>query len=375
MDSLTTYLNRIAYKFPKGYPDISNPKEKKLLFEMVEKFLEEAADDRVEDAQLSLFPDEELKDLDKEDISVLLKDLGDDEEAITYLKKYIRNRPKQKFFTQVASDADINKSTLAGIDAAQELFNILVNNNDVDAFQKYIINNHFSLAGLKKSGKSNLIDDLAKSGISPNSLRDLINFGGTEGGRGVGKAEISLALLLKDVKMMTGGKGDLSWNGDYLEVKGTSGRLGKRDQTISRNTPLLKKVDEFEDISNKVRPDLFIPDLIERGEDRAEILNLSKDLAGEMYPKAANIDKVLTNDVLDSPLGLRKAFQKIYVNNYINAEGVKDFIFVDTASNFGDYLVKSGEEMETYIDENPQTFSGPVSTKSVSPSTFTNGIK
>jgi hypothetical protein len=139
MDSLTTYLNRIAYKFPKGYPDISNPKEKKLLFEMVEKFLEEAADDRVEDAQLSLFPDEELKDLDKEDISVLLKDLGDDEEAITYLKKYIRNRPKQKFFTQVASDADINKSTLAGIDAAQELFNILVNNNDVDAFQEYII--------------------------------------------------------------------------------------------------------------------------------------------------------------------------------------------------------------------------------------------
>ncbi len=375
MDSLTKYINRISYKFPKGYPDVSIPEEKAMLFEMVEKFLAEEADDRVEDAQLSLFPDEELSTLDREDIGVLLKDLEGDDEAITYLKKYIKNRPKQKFFTQVANDASIDKSTLAGVDAAQELFNILVNNDDVDAFQKYIMGNHFSLSGLKKAGKSNLIDDLAKSGVSPNSLRDLINFGGTEGGRGVGKAEIALALLLKDVKMMTGDKGDLSWNGDYLEVKGTSGRLGKRDQTISRNTPLLKKVDEFEDISNKVRPDLFIPDLIERGEDRAEILKLSKDLANEMYPKANNIDRVLTNDVLDSSMAVRKAFQKIYVNNYVNAEGVKDFIFVDTTSSFGDYLVKSGEEMETYIDEKPQTFSGPVSTKSVSPSTFTNGIK
>jgi hypothetical protein len=375
MDNITKYINRVAYKFPKGYPDMNNPKEKELLFEMFSKFITEDAEDRVEDTQLSLFPDEELASIDREDIGVLLKNLEGDDEAITYLKKYIKNRPKQKFFTQIANNADINDSTLAGVDAAQELFNILVNNDDVDNFQSYVMRNHFSLAGLKKDGKSNLINDLAKSGVSANSLRDLINFGGTEGGRGVGKAEIALALLLKDVKMMTGDKGDLNWDGNYLEVKGTSGRLGKRDQSISRNIPILKKVDEYEDIANKVRPDLFIPDLIERGEDKAEILKLSKDLAKEMYGRADNIDKVLTSDILDSSLELRKAFQKIYANNYVNAEGVSDFIFVDTTSNFGDYLVKSAGEMEAYIDENPLSFSGPISVKNVSPTTFTNGIK
>tara|TARA_R110000744_G_C19298332_1_gene555446 strand:+ start:109 stop:1236 length:1128 start_codon:yes stop_codon:yes gene_type:complete len=375
MDSITKYLNNIAYKFPKGYPDMDNPKEKKMLFEMVEKFLEENADDRVEDAQLSLFPDEELASLDREDIGVLLKDLEGDDEAITYLKKYIKNRPKQKFFTNIANDGEITTTTLAGVDAPQELFNILVNNNDVDAFEKYILKNHYSLSGLKSGGKSNLINDLSKSGISANSIRDLINFGGTEGGRGVGKAEIALALLLKDVKMMVGKKGDLNWNGNYLEVKGTSGRLGKRDQTISRNNELLKKVDEYEDIANKVRPDLFIPDLIERGEDRSEILRLAKDLAKEMYGAADNIDKILTDDVLENPLSLRKAFQKIYVNNYVEDEGVKDFIFVDTSNDFGNYLIKSSAEMEDYIDQNPLVFSGPISTKTVSPSTFVNGIK
>jgi len=28
MDSITKYLNKIAYKFPKGYPDVNNPEEK-----------------------------------------------------------------------------------------------------------------------------------------------------------------------------------------------------------------------------------------------------------------------------------------------------------------------------------------------------------
>ena len=42
MDPITKYLNRIAYKFPKGYPDMNNAQDVKMLFEMVDQILPEA---------------------------------------------------------------------------------------------------------------------------------------------------------------------------------------------------------------------------------------------------------------------------------------------------------------------------------------------
>jgi len=35
MDPLTTFINKVAYKFPKGYPDMNDPKDKEMLFEMI----------------------------------------------------------------------------------------------------------------------------------------------------------------------------------------------------------------------------------------------------------------------------------------------------------------------------------------------------
>ena len=43
MDNLTKYLNRIAYKFPKGYPDMNNDQDKAMLFEMIEDIISEKA--------------------------------------------------------------------------------------------------------------------------------------------------------------------------------------------------------------------------------------------------------------------------------------------------------------------------------------------
>ena len=41
MDALTKFLNRVAYKFDKGYPDMNNPKDKALLFELAGKYIGE----------------------------------------------------------------------------------------------------------------------------------------------------------------------------------------------------------------------------------------------------------------------------------------------------------------------------------------------
>jgi len=40
MDNITKYLHKIAYKFPKGYPDMSDPKDKDMLFELIKTVTE-----------------------------------------------------------------------------------------------------------------------------------------------------------------------------------------------------------------------------------------------------------------------------------------------------------------------------------------------
>lgn len=379
MDVLDKFLNLYSYKFDKGYPDINDPKDKEMLLELAYGLIEQ---------QLSLFSDEELdsltlkikkgeedpENLDKDEILALLNANKDDKEFITFIKKKLRSQPKRKSFNKIAANANIDQGTVEGKDTPGELFSILTTNDDVDNFDNYINSGQLSLKGLKGEGKRNLIKDLKSTGISGESITQLVDYGGYEGGRGVGKAEIALALLLKDVKMMVGEKGDLNWNGNYLEVKGTSGRLGGRDQKMSGTSKILELIAKHPDISNKVRPDLFIPELIANGESEEIVFKLTKELAKNMYPHADNIDEVIVKNILEEPLLLRAAFQKIYLNNYTNNEGVKDFIFVDTANNFSDYIVKSPEEMYDYIDKNPTRFSGPVSLKNISPTTFTNGI-
>ena len=47
IDPIITFLNKVAYKFPKGYPDINDPKDKKMLFEMITGIVDESkADDK-----------------------------------------------------------------------------------------------------------------------------------------------------------------------------------------------------------------------------------------------------------------------------------------------------------------------------------------
>jgi len=37
MDAIEEFLHKVSYKFPKGYPDINDPKDKALLFELIKE--------------------------------------------------------------------------------------------------------------------------------------------------------------------------------------------------------------------------------------------------------------------------------------------------------------------------------------------------
>lgn len=59
MDIFEKIIRDNSWRFPKGYPDVSNPKDKEFLISIVEHVLEQ---------QLSLFSDEELADITIKDI-------------------------------------------------------------------------------------------------------------------------------------------------------------------------------------------------------------------------------------------------------------------------------------------------------------------
>ena len=341
-----------AWRTKTGVPDINNPEDKAILDSLIKELTEET------------------KPISAEDIVQLVSSISDDTEALQYIAKYIRNRPSQNKFFEYINAQNIDKGTLESGDAPQRVFNVLTNNDDLGTFMEYIEKApSFSQLGYK----GNLLSKLDGM-LSSNTVRDLINIGGQEGGRGVGKAEIGLATLIKDVKMMKGGKGDLSWDGKYLEVKGTSARLGKRDHSFTGGAKILDTAAEI--ANNTSRPDVFMPAIYSAAPDSfKEAVKDFKDLLSQVYESGA-ISKFITEEVCQDRAACRVALQKVYASSYATREGVEQFIFVDTSGGFGDYLSVTPEQLTSYIDENPKTFSSPVNLKNgLAPQVFRNEIK
>ena len=341
-----------AWRTKSGVPDINNPDDKAILDSLISELTEDK------------------KSLSAEDIVQLISSISNDQEALQHIAKYIRNRPSQNKFFEYINAQNIDKGTLESGDAPQRVFNVLANNDDLNSFMEYIANApSFSQLGYK----GNLVSKL-DGVLSSNTVKDLINIGGQEGGRGVGKAEIGLATLIKDVKMMKGGKGDLSWGGKYLEVKGTGARLGKRDHSFTGGAKILDTASEYS--NDTTRPDIFMPAIFNNAPDTfKQAVNDLKDLLSQVYDNSA-ISKYITESTCQDSGTCRVALQKVYATSYAVSEGVDHFVFVDTSNSFGDYLSVSPEQLMAYIDENAKTFSSPVNLKnSLAPQVFRNGIK
>ncbi len=341
-----------AWRTKSGIPNMNNPEDKAILDNLLKELTEDKA---------PVTPD---------DIVALISSIANDQDALKYIKKYIKNRPNQSSFFEYINSQNIDAGTLESGNAPQRVFNILADNDELDAYMQYI-KKAPSFSDLGTQG--NLISKL--DGIlSSETVTQLINIGGQEGGRGVGKAEVGLSTLVKDVKMMKGGKGDLSWGGKYLEVKGTAARLGKRDHSFTGGAAILDTIQELE--INSTRPDAFMPAI---NDAKPEVFNKSvrdfKQLLNQVYDESL-VNTYITQDACKASDSCRKALQKVYAGSYAKREGVEHFIFVDTSTNFGDYLSVTPDQLMAYIDSNPTGFSSPVNLKDgLAPQVFRNGIK
>ena len=299
-----------------------------------------------------------IKDLDSKD---LLSDEGD----LEYIKRFLSQKPYTNKISQYLTNQNLTPTTISEGDVQVMIMDILSRNGDIETYANYI-DNPSALTAVGNSGM--LIANIQQvSGLKESTIRELINLIGTESGRGVGRAEIALATIFNDVGMSKS-KGDLDWSGEYLEVKGTSARLGKRDRAsanfIKTNLGILAQ--QF-DKSDK-RIDTLVSNISnEEGANRTDLFNALNDFVKDEYPHSS-MD--LPSDLnMSNPLAVRKALTKIYFNNYAEHEGVDSFIFVNTSRNryFSRYIIFTKEQIPQLIDGN-LVKSGVITTLDLDPS-------
>ena len=380
MGNIDNLVNEWAYRCEKGYPDMDSPSDLRVLKSILKE----------QGISLSQFQEqeeqEESKKISSSSIIDLIKNMEKDnilkDKHLKFLSQYLNSRPFKEKMDDYLSSKNINDKTFSKDEtpANDRVFQILQDQDQLEKFIKYI-DNPLKLSDLPKKG--NLYNELkGASGLNDDSIQKLLHLKGTEGGRGVGKAEIFLSMFFGDCKMRVVGKGDLSWNDEYLEVKGSAARLGGRDVPWKgyKNSILGKLAQEYD------KSDKNITTLINNLADE-EGINLSrlkeglKELANEAYGSSNIIDKVideLSDGDLKNDNEVMKTLVTLYYSHYAQAEGAKYFIFTNTATvggkmskNNSIYQIFSAEDIPELVKNKQIIFPGRPNIEDLYPSLLT----
>ena len=356
MDSITKYLNSIAYKFPKGYPDMNDSKDMELLNEMIK----------------SLIKEDEEEDLKSKLISIInSSDLSDDE-IIAYTKS-IANRGRKEDIIKTLADKGYTADRFKFKDKALEKITKDLDNADLKAYFDYA-KNPKSLKSLNPSGKFHeelgLPSDLIKAFID-------IEPGSDQSGSAIGKAELFLSMFFSDIgntsdkiNKETGevikAKGDNTWQGvGNLEIKGTGGRLGQQAGRGIDAVPLFKRLvadllpeDEAEELIKKHSQYFTMSRSIselynqakENGVSETEIQNkITKVLDQAYWGQGMAENYFKTEEDFTNLEEITKNLLKLNAESYSKVKGVDAILFVDTAGD-NKYIIVKKEDYNDTID-------------------------
>lgn len=255
MDIFEKIIRDNSWRFPKGYPDVSNPKDKEFLISIAEHVLEQ---------QLNLFSDDVLDQM-KVDLKITDDDFDTEKELRSILNK-ADSRVKTKY---KLDDPEMFEKIVNGIMNARlqpELLDLLrrkgynkiildryatelsavfnsVADKDRDKFINYITSDNQKKFSKSPSGK--IKDEIASTGIDfeDDAVFDsLIKFTTQDEKKlGVGMGELALAMLFKNIGAASK-KGDLTLDNEEFEIKGYGAKLG-RDPSgfqVKADNPFLK---------------------------------------------------------------------------------------------------------------------------------------
>tara|TARA_S200002703_G_C3799310_1_gene246965 strand:- start:2535 stop:3617 length:1083 start_codon:yes stop_codon:yes gene_type:complete len=223
---------------------------------------------------------------------------------------------------------------------------------------------------------NNVISLASEFGMSKDLATKVARFTPVDkGGSNVGPGEILLAIIFGDVTNAVGG-GDLSINGEALEVKGQGGRLGQQPGRggIKFNTEALTSNLSNPPVIDSVSLEGIIYQLYKsyQAENKESLFveDLKKGLK-DAYPYSSLefLNGVDYENGLSKRQGrsiargsIRKALAKINIDNYARKYNYKDFVFIDKSNlNYAmftteDALSKGGLiDSEKLISQNYST--------------------
>jgi hypothetical protein len=377
MDNITKYLNRISYKFPKGYPDINDPKDKAMLNEMIKNLIKEEEIKSVNDLKVDIVldPEQEASEIEdkKDDLQDLLKTVTDkkSKDKISLFIKNLEYIDKVNHYLDKKNFDDIEEILVKAF---------IDRNNQYKIFYEYLPK-MINYSNLPSNG--NLIEIMTKYKFDEKFLSDLLKRDYQAGGKGVGPGELFLVTLLKDT--YKGGKGDVQIKakdetgviiagGKEIEIKATGAQLSvfSRSDTFSNNFyKWLKQYNEsyFEKFKEgKMRVPYRLENLINSLSPN-EVSKFLKDFIPyftKIYSERVDIkpalNKAINNNKFDGDV-FEVQMAKILATAYIAKENIEGFLFLDKKSgNFDTFSsnevidnIGDGKlEVSAYSDMSPR---------------------
>lgn len=235
MDVLDKFLKQYSYKFDKGYPDMNNPKDKEMLFEMVNSLIEQ---------QLALFSDEELDnitikvkdktgiDLNKVDKTTkekILDIVGDEElsdEEIKRIKNLVGGFKYEGDFYRYAQSKGLGQKSQKAI------FNKASQMGELPALVNYIKS---PKPKFEEAGEGNILTLFNESKLSTDFLLWLYSYtvGAGDDILGVGRMEEFIIFMFDDTINPPKGDAGLK-DGTEIEVKGNNAKIwGQKDGILN----------------------------------------------------------------------------------------------------------------------------------------------
>jgi hypothetical protein len=336
MDVITEFINKVAYKFPKGYPDINDPADRELLESLMG--LNEAEEE------------DEEKLIDKLIDIIRSSDLSDDE-----LNAYIKSISNKGLTGDLKDKLSKKGYTADSFKVGDKAISYIIDKISDSEAKEFIEYTPKSFANAPDRGNFSSV-----TGLSQGLVQDLINIepGADAGGSAIGKGELFLALAFSDIDNRGGG-GDLNFEGKNLEVKGTGGRLGQQGGRGSDFDYLGflgdkhlegEELDKFlNDDKNKLI-NYSIKEIFDAvdGDKSAVIKDIQKALDGIYFNKG------LAKKYFNSPADFKDLAEmkikltKLNAEAYSQKTNVGAFIFMN--SKTGEYVYVDVENLGDSID-------------------------
>ena len=230
MSVIDKVVNEWAFRCKKGYPDMNNPDDIKILKEIYSEFgivLEEEK------------PKEEAV-YSADDLIKLLQDRKSELDSTFIQKMYHTIAAKgQKLGSQIATI--LQQKGLEG--SSNEIFSIIHQYAGLEQVLSNFFKNEKKQVTIDQlRAGTNLVSTVMQAtGLPGGFINTLVTSGkAAEGGKGVGEGEALLALVGKGGKKLK--VGDVEVEGKEIEVKGNGGRLIGRAEPL---TDLYKKLAEL----------------------------------------------------------------------------------------------------------------------------------